>query len=362
MKKIGILTLQNTVNYGAVLQLSALQAVLESLGASCTTLNYSNHVVEARESSTRFSMKPRNLARYVMRHRFERRREDGFARFAREHLNLTEPLDRAGLFERAGGLDCLIVGSDQVWNPRVNGGDAVYFCAGMPRCVKRVSYAASLGGAGVDELLACDPGIADDLRAFSRVSVREGSSLPVLAQLGIDASWNPDPTFLLSADQWVQGYAAPAGESGRRYVLVYTLNAERELLGAAQRYAESRGADLVALHYNTQGFDGFKNVRSADPSEFLRLMRGAECVFTDSFHGTCFALNFGKEFYVRLSQKKVAGNARIRDLLEHYGIAGRYVVDGATPFSCPDYDAARRLLTRDRENALRYLSDSLELA
>lgn len=361
MKNVGILTLQNTVNYGAMLQVSALQSALESLGVTCQVLNYTNRVVEARESSTGFSLNPRGLVRYVMRRGFEKRREKGFTQFACEALHLTGPLDVSALLRYVQGLDCLVVGSDQVWSPRINGRDAMYFGAGVPSSTKLVAYAASLGGASAEEMLLCDPNLKDDLARFSHVSVRETSSIPVLAQLGIQASWNPDPTFLLSGDQWMQKYAPIAGKPEHRYVLMYTLNGERELVDAAQTYARTHGIEAIALHYNTQGFNGFTNIRDASPSDFLQLMHDAQCVFTDSFHGTCFALNFGKEFYVKLSKAKPLGNTRMVDLLERYGVTGRYLDTGEAPAPSLDHATIQAAIEQDRRQGLDYLKNCVLL-
>lgn len=357
MKTVGILTLQNTVNYGAMLQVSALQSVLESLGVTCQVLNYTNHVVEARESSTRFSLNPRKFVRYAMRHGFEKRREEGFARFVCAALHLTDPMDSRALLEYVQGLDCLVVGSDQVWSPRINGRDAIYFGRGMSPSTKLVTYAASLGGASIEEMLLYDSNLKIDLARFSHVSVREASSIPVLAQLGIQASWSPDPTFLLTGDQWVQKYASIADKPKHRYVLMYTLNGEKELVDAAQTYARAHGIEAVALHYNTRGFNGFTNIRDASPSDFLQLMHGARCIFTDSFHGTCFALNFGKEFYVKLSKAKPHGNARMVDLLERYGVTGRYLDTSKAPAPPLDHATIQESLNRDRRQGLGYLEN-----
>ena len=97
MKRVGILTFSNTVNYGASLQACALRRTVESLGCGCEVLNYSNKELDARELGTRFSPSPSGAARYFLRHGFERRRVAAFSLFAEANLNLTRKLDRAAL-------------------------------------------------------------------------------------------------------------------------------------------------------------------------------------------------------------------------------------------------------------------------
>ena len=132
MKHVGILTFSNTVNYGASLQACALRRAVESLGCDCEILNYSNRELDDRELGTHFSFSPSGAARYFLRRGFERRRVAAFSRFAETNLNLTSRLDRAALIDEAKTLDCILIGSDQVFNPRVNGHDPVRVSQMLP--------------------------------------------------------------------------------------------------------------------------------------------------------------------------------------------------------------------------------------
>ena len=96
-KKIGILTFQRAVNYGASLQMYALQKTVKELGAEAEIIDYDC---------------PRISGCYQ-----------------------AVPL-------RALVHSQLFVGSDQVWNPLITGGDSAYFsglCEGQAEeiCVRR---------------------------------------------------------------------------------------------------------------------------------------------------------------------------------------------------------------------------------
>ena len=71
MKRIGILTFSNTVNYGASLQACALRRTVMSLGCDCEVLNYSNKELDDRELGTCFSSNPSDAVRYFLRRGFE---------------------------------------------------------------------------------------------------------------------------------------------------------------------------------------------------------------------------------------------------------------------------------------------------
>ncbi len=202
LKHVGILTFSNTVNYGASLQACALRRAVESLGCDCEILNYSNRELDDRELGTHFSFSPSGAARYFLRRGFERRRVAAFSRFAETNLDLTSRLDRAALIDEAKTLDCILIGSDQVFNPRVNGHDPVFLGAGIADVARVASYAASLGDATAEAITACDKGAAERLATFSGLSVREPSSMEVLRGMGLEPVFMPDPTLLLSCDDW----------------------------------------------------------------------------------------------------------------------------------------------------------------
>ena len=350
------------MNYGASLQACALRRTVETLGCDCKVLNYSNKELDDRELGTRFSLSPSGAVRYFLRHGFERRRVAAFSRFAEENLNLTRKLDRAALIEEAEKLDCVFIGSDQVFNPRVNGHDPVFLGAGLAGATRVASYAASLGDATAESIAACDSGAAGRLAAFSGLSVREPSSMKVMRDMGLDPVFMPDPTLLLSDGAWTE-LASCDGLDGvpERYVLMYTLNSEQKLLDKTMEVADGFGIPVVCLHYNTKDFPGVINVRDIGPAAFLELVRRAAFVCTDSFHGACFSLNFNKPFVVKTSDAAVQSNVRITDLLAHYGLEGCLYADDAPTAPSVDFGRANQGLARDRALAYSFIAECIGL-
>ena len=362
MKRVGILTFSNTVNYGASLQAYALRSVIESLGCECEILNYSNRELDERETGIRFTLSPSGVARYFLRSGFERRRLDSFARFAEHNLNRTGKLDKRALVAEAKALDHVFIGSDQVFNPRVNGHDSTFFGEGIDKVTPLSAYAASLGDATVESIEACDKDFAKRLASFVGLSVRESNSLTVLREVGLDSTCMPDPTLLLAEDDW----AAISSEEGltslpASYVLLYTLNSEKKLLDKAFEIAERINVPIVCLHYNTKKFKGVINMRDIGPGAFLTLMRNAAFVCTDSFHGACFSFNFNKPFVVKTSDAAVQSNVRITDFLAHYQIEGSLLDDSSPESPKVDYGQANSILACDRGAAGAYIARCLGL-
>lgn len=361
MKRIGILTFSNTVNYGASLQACALRRTVMSLGCDCEVLNYSNKELDDRELGTRFSFNPSDAVRYFLRRGFERQRLNSFSRFANRNLSLTGKLDKQALIDRAKSLDCVLIGSDQVFNPRVNGHDPVFLGEGIAEVTKVASYAASLGDATAESILACDEGAADRLAKFTGLSVREPSSMEVLSEMGLESVFMPDPTLLLTGDDW----SALASDDGldtipQSYVLLYTLNSEQKLVDRARKIASELGVPVVCIHYNTKKFPGMINVRGIGPAAFLKLVSEASFVCTDSFHGACFSMNFNKSFVVKTSDSAVQSNVRITDLLARYGIEGCLYRDEVVT-SAVDYGHANQTLSHDRDTARAFIARCIGL-
>ena len=57
----------------------------------------------------------------------------------------------------------------------------------------------------------------------------------------------------------------------------------------------------------------------ASPEEFLALIRDAEMVLTTSFHGTAFAVNYGKPVFT-IVQDRNAGDSRQVSLMHNFGL------------------------------------------
>ena len=92
----------------------------------------------------------------------------------------------------------------------------------------------------------------------------------------------------------------------------------------AQKIKEKLGLRIVALQHMDEYVAGDgeyvdKVLYDIDPSQFVALIRDAELILTDSFHGTIFAILFNKPFAVFQRVATEKGNVmggRINALLK----------------------------------------------
>lgn len=322
--KIGIITQPLHANYGGILQNYALQQVLKRMGYEVWTVDYGRYgwlhwldnawrVVAHKllGHKARFGMTPPEI----------RRLEKPLRRFVDKYISLTEP--RTKFFERKTidkyAFDTIVVGSDQVWRPRYNYDVAdcfLKFAKAMP--VKRVAYAASFGTDEWELTKEQTAECAQLAKSFNGISVREKSGVALCKEhLGVEAVHVLDPTLLLHAED----YAEVCKDIPRRkpFVFAYILDESEDKQRQIKEFAARHNLD-----YFIKSADA--TVSMDDTVElWLSYFRDAAYVITDSFHGTAFAINFNKDFYVFGNADR--GNSRFDSLLGAFGLENRMTKD-----------------------------------
>ena len=98
----------------------------------------------------------------------------------------------------------------------------------------------------------------------------------------------------------------------------------------------------------------------AGPYEFLQLFLHADLVITDSFHGTCFSLNFNKKF-VSVSPGKNVN--RIESILRELNLKER-ILYSEKDFEKVDEsltsDLSAKLLDNLRTRSFQFLNNSFK--
>ena len=94
----------------------------------------------------------------------------------------------------------------------------------------------------------------------------------------------------------------------------------------------------------------------------MNILRNAEYICTDSFHGTAFSIIFEKKFIVfdRYSNKSSnSKNSRIDSLCHNVGLKNRRYVDINSVVEIVeeniDYDSVSKKVAEYRENTVKYL-------
>lgn len=304
--KIGILTFTCANNYGALLQAYALYSYLKTKGYDVSCINYCPKYLQ--EKYTPFSYyrifslgNPfKAVLKELLLYSTLKKKNKGFELF-RNRILFSEYGD-------FNDYNVIIIGSDQVWNTKLTHNDSVFLGNIQYNKATLISYAASAEST-IDKYNTI---ISDNLFRFSKISVREESLKQFLeTEFKIKSELVVDPTLLFNADEWRQ-IEKPYKLNGK-FVFAYIFGMSKNQRKRLENFARSLNCKLICLSVST--VLSRKYVNDATPDQFIWLIRNAEYVVTNSFHGTVFSIIFNKSF---LTLKK-AKNQRIENLLELCG-------------------------------------------
>lgn len=363
--KIKTITCHDVYNVGASLQAYALQTYLTSLGNDVEIIDYkpdylSNHYNLKSVSNPAFN-KPFIREAYLLAKLPNRLkalkgdRKKDFDNFREKYLKLTKRYSSVDeLRKNPPEADLYFAGSDQIWNTFFkNGKDpAFYLDFGNDR-TKKASYAASFSTETVPD--EYKEQISNWLNALDYISVRESSGLNVLKSLGIENGVQVfDPVFLLDKDIWEQ-FDLSSNEDD--YVLVYDFDGNQNIKEIAKKIASEKKCKI----YSIQNFEyPDKCFNQSGPIEFLKLIKNAKYVVSNSFHATAFSIIFGKQFWVL--NRGEAINTRMHDLTESLGILDRLVEtkDDIDLESKIDFESVYQKLNPMISESKKYINTVLE--
>ncbi len=353
---VGIVTFQETNNYGANLQNYALQQAVKQLGGEPETIDYRSRYIGRPYGLAH--LKNKGLGAYlfgVVGYLVYALRGKKTKRFRRQ-IAYSPKVKRQGLAQMNDRYDCFLTGSDQVFNHKLTGMDGTYMLDFVNDKSKCHSYAASLG------LAELAPEVQDQYRewlcGFNTLTVREQTAADVLtAALEREVTVVSDPCFLLERADWEKAVVAPKVK--KPYVFVYELAMSKDVVALAQKIAKANGLKIVFAPFPMGKAARGSWRLGAGPGEILGLIRDAEYVVTDSFHGTLFSILFNKPFYTRIAEKKIG--SRISDLLAKCGLEDRLLDADAESFS-PDiaYDKVNAIIADYRQQSRERLKTMLE--
>lgn len=332
-RRIGILTYHFADNFGAVLQAYALQKLLDSMGHEAEFIDYRPAHVEKGGSfwfpSSRQKIKANCVVAYQkLTTLLQKVLDDGgrhaaFVSFREQNLPQGSPryLTLDSLRQAKMPYDCLVCGSDQIWNSSVQYGvDPAYFLDfGNPN-QRRVSFAASFGKGKVNPEHRADVGRL--LKQMDHISIREQSGLEIVQELADrTAVWTPDPTLM-----W-DDYDSITEDVGRQdYIMSYVLRSADLVSEVQQLVAEELKLPMMVPKVR---FGRWKNTGveiNPSPGQWLGYIRDANFVVTNSFHGTAFSVIFRKPFIsVGVTGKKSGINDRAKSMLARLGLSDRFV-------------------------------------
>lgn len=292
---------------------------------------------------------------------FKKFRENNFTKLSKPYVGYKE------LCEGANNYDIVVTGSDQLWSPA--GLPTNYYnLQFVPDGVKKVSYASSFG---VNDIPWYQKRRTKEfLDRIDFISMREERGSKIVKELtGKDVPTILDPVFMFSKEEWNQMIPFKQ-EVEKPYVFAYFLGNTPKHREEVKRYAKKNKLKIVTIRHMDQYVESDENfgdvaLYDVGPDMFLNLIRGAECIFTDSFHGTCFSIIYEKNFVVfdRYENKsKLSKNSRIDTLCNVFGLSEKRFKNDVFKNADKelDYEKIKECLLEHKKAADEYLDKALK--
>lgn len=350
---VGIVGVGVGANYGSVLTYYSLYKTIESFGNKVLMVSK----IGARQNDPEMQ-------------------DTHAVRFAKKHYNLSKIYSLTTVTELNNVADTFVIGSDQVWNYGVSKGFGKAFYLDFANDNKRkISYAASFGHAkdfAPEEEVRNISGL---MNRFNAISVREDSGVKLARDIyHIPAKQVAEPIFLTANDKYLELAAQSNFDVSEPYLLAYILDPTPEKKAAIEHIAGKLGLKIrIILDGWPKIFEENKakmNIEGAvqegvETYDFLKLYANSSYVLTDSFHGTAFALKFGKPF-ASIGNKR-RGMTRFDSMFRLIGHRDRFtldptqiVTDDARFLASPDYKKINDALDKHVNESRSWLKAALQ--
>lgn len=296
----------------------------------------------------------------------DRIRSESFEKFISDNFKSLSPIyyGYKELSINSSKYSCVLTGSDQLWSP-----------AGLPSnfynlnfCkegVKRVSYASSFGVSYIPWYQK--KRTTKFLEKMDYISVRENTGATIIKKLiNKDVPVVLDPVMLLSKEEWDR-YIPAKKIINDKYIFAYFLGKNKKYRDEVIKFSKENNLKIVTLKHldqfvkSDESFGDISLYKIA-PDDFLNLIRNADYIFTDSFHGSVFSIIYQKKFltFNRYDENsKVSKNSRISSLMKMLEIKRRYNGDINSILEEIDYNKLNLLLQNEKEKSIFYLNKAL---
>lgn len=259
-------------------------------------------------------------------------RRQQFRQFEKEYFTPKEKkyVGFEALKASASRYDTYITGSDQIWSP--SGLESNFYnLMFVPDQIRKISLSSSFGVSAIpnNQLKRT----REYLDRIPFISMRENQGAQIVKDLtGREVPVVVDPVCMLTADEWSQ-FASSREFCKEKYLFAYLMGSNSEYRTQITEYARKNGLKIVALRHANQYVKVDENFGDycfydVGPRDFLNLIKNAEIVCTDSYHGSVFSLILHKELAIfsRYSDTETfSKNSRIDTLCENYGVTNRRV-------------------------------------
>ena len=370
-KVIGIISYNrycNFTNYGSALQSWALNRVVDVIGAGKWTSLFVNYCPDIlldkhpltplknmwdKDEESRMLLSLSMPAIEKNYYKFEQFYNTRFTQTKKKYTS--ENFHTIVEEENISGFIC---GSDTIFCiDEFNGFDDGYYA--QYACMKNgytIAYAASFGDSHFKD--EDYPILNQRLGNFKAIGLRENQMLSyVKDHVAVPVERVVDPTLLLTAADFDQ--IAEKQLEQEPYLLLYSRRYNVKMQQFAETMAKQHGWKIIEISLRAVNADKHRMMYDAGVEEFLSLVKYAQMVVTNSFHGLIFSVQYRRPFYV-FSREQC--DTKIDEVLRLFGLQDRFLVDMPTQDRISlniDYEAVHSNIAAARASSLTFLKQAL---
>lgn len=371
MSKIALCSPHHEPNHGTLLQAYALAKAIENLGYKAEYISYEPFVRKNKfQKIIYYIFHPIQLITKLFGRTEKSTLDDysffnttdfintkqEFTSFYETMIPKTKITYNPITIKTIKGYSNFIVGSDQTWSPSRYKIGSIYFLDFLSKGIVKNSYAPSLGTINVPD--SFQSVLKQKLTVFNHLSCREAINCELIKKLtNKDVTHVVDPTMLLTIQQWdtmVQEVQIP-----KKYILCYILGEKESISQFAEKLSQEAGIPVYYIVTRPLYLQKQHAINDIGPSHFIWLIKHAQYVITDSFHGTIFSMLYNKDFYSftkRDNDDEANDNSRIWELLKEFDLTSRFVNDGEYPhIDSINYEITNSIIVKRRKHSLSFL-------
>lgn len=359
--KIGIITHYDVHNHGAVLQMYALEKVLEKFGNQARGLTFhKNYDFLESYAENKYNISLKSIP-YYMGYLFEKGLKKTYFNYRKKQILDDFKLKNNMIGEKvieSKNLEAVFIGSDEVFS--IEAGLTPEFWGNNIDCKNIFSYAGCFGPTTLEFIKEknAEEFIKKGIDNLKQISVRDENSKNIIETLSHrEATLVCDPVILYGYINEKKNFKKKFDE---KYILIYSydnnMNKDEEINNIKQ-FAKEHNYKIYSVGFYHNWCD--KNI-NCDPIELLEYVKNAEYVLTDTFHGTVMSLIMNTEFVTKVH----TNSNKLGFLLKEYECLDRITKDFSDSSKIiekkMDYSRVNEIIKERRDTSMKFIEKCLE--
>lgn len=360
--KVYILSMQQVNNYGSVLQAYSLKKMIESLGNEVKFLAIEKGTDETLNLQCAEKDIDKKNDSWL---KTQLNRVKGKIHGKKLRQVFSEFRNETGLNSMNGdeNADVCVIGSDEVFNclQKSKWGFSSQLFGDVKSAEKVITYAASCGSTKADNLSnELREAVKKAMAHLSAISVRDRNTAEFVEKIsGEKMVYNLDPVAVGDFDDEIRNLNVNC-KLPKKYCIVYSYSerfSSPNEIKAISEYCKEHKLKIVAP-FGRQKW--IQSCETLTPFELLKAFQDAECIITDTFHGTLFGAKFGKKMAILIRESNWN---KLVDLTQRLQIQDHVITDISQLSTVLEMDLNKKkiyeILDLERAKSLDYLKENL---